>query len=557
MKNLVRTSAFLGLCFLLIACSRAIETTPTSMPLSSAAAPPTRTAIPSQSATITIEAPPTQAYIRPTLIPTIELTLIPDLLKNAFLIQTHEGANGHDLHQIMGWGYGFREYPWPGICSGFHWLDAHHLLIYPAVGQRESIGGAGVDVATQAVVINLESGHVWLPRSYATDSYFGCLKTYWSRELGILITSGGDIPQYGPSDDKDTVFTYTFDGQIVDRYWGKLLDVSPSGTKILVDDDTTIDLRTKEITEFAWYMDYDQEGSSKLFWTSDENRVYRCCYYFGDTVTGKSYRFDTSELRGIDGKPAPSITFHTYGQWVRNDDYFMMEWSWIDDGDKRFLPMFDPNKKIYYEVREMAGIPDDYQCMETTVSPDGIYVWLAGGGKSFLVNLVTFDTVEYPISYSPSFYWSADSKFAWLGVSGVTGNDPSQYYVLSVSDKELKLISINSSHSSNLEWHPTDNVLTYISEDGQKLGFLNAQTMSIQELELPSTFRNFEWSPSGKYIALIAEDDGLWQVDYPNLENLEQIAPSLHGKEEVRWSPDGEFIAFISGSDIFIVDTVK
>ena len=553
MKKLIWASAFLGLCFLLMACGQGIEVASTPMPLTSPTVPPTRTVTPSPHATITIEAAPTQAYVRPTLIPTIDPTLVPDLLKNAFLIQTHEGLNGHDLRQIIGWGYGFRR----GICGGFYWLDVSHLLLYPTVGQRESMGFAGVNVATQAVVINLESGHVWLPRSYATDSYFGCLKTYWSQELGIVIISDISFAQYGPTDDKDAVFTYTFDGQVLDRYWGKLLDVSPSGTKILVDDDTIIDLRTKEITEFAWYMDYDQGGSSKLFWSSDESRVYRCCYYFGDIITGKSYSFDFSELREPNGNPAPSLTFHTYGQWVRNDNYFLIEWSWLDDGDKRFLPMFDPDKKTYYEVREMAGIPDDYQCTETTVSPDGNYVWMAGWGRSYLVNLNTFHALPYPVNSTTDFYWSSDSEFAWLRSSGATGNDPSQYYVLSISDKVLKPLNINLLFDSHLQWHPTDNMLAYIPEDGQKLELLNAHTLLVQELELPSTFRNFEWSPTGKHLALIAEDDSLWQVDYPNLENLEQIAPSLHGIREVKWSPDGEFIAFVSGSDIFIVDMVK
>jgi len=81
--------------------------------------------------------------------------------------------------------------------------------------------------------------------------------------------------------------------------------------------------------------------------------------------------------------------------------------------------------------------------------------------------------------------------------------------------------------------------------------------MSVKEWELPSTFDNLIWSPDGSHIALIAKDGSLWQVDYPNLENFEQLTEPTPDVRGVSWSPDDNSIAFVSGSDIYIVDTAK
>jgi hypothetical protein len=56
---------------------------------------------------------------------------------------------------------------------------------------------------------------------------------------------------------------------------------------------------------------------------------------------------------------------------------------------------------------------------------------------------------------------------------------------------------------------------------------------------------------------MVAEDGSVWQVDYPLLENLEQLTSSLPDVSDLNWSPDGNSISFISGSDIYVVDTIK
>jgi Tol biopolymer transport system component len=86
---------------------------------------------------------------------------------------------------------------------------------------------------------------------------------------------------------------------------------------------------------------------------------------------------------------------------------------------------------------------------------------------------------------------------------------------------------------------------------------MDVRTLSVQKLSLPAAFREPVWSSEGNRIALVAEDGSLWQVDYPTLENLEQLTPTLPDVHAVNWSPDGDSIAFISGSDIYVVETNK
>lgn len=86
--------------------------------------------------------------------------------------------------------------------------------------------------------------------------------------------------------------------------------------------------------------------------------------------------------------------------------------------------------------------------------------------------------------------------------------------------------------------------------------------MSYRELpfalQKPSfTNAQFSWSPDGEKLALVAKDGSLWQVDYPALQNLEQLMPSMPDVGSLNWSPDGNSIAFISGSDIYVVETNK
>jgi hypothetical protein len=586
MKYPFRANIIVLIFALLVACGQVSQLSPTS----SATPFPSDTPIPSQtmtpqieaSPTVDINALPTFSFINtpvagvnipsptanpniPTLLPTIDPISLPELLRKAISVQALKGVNGHNIQQITGWDYGLSQ---SNICNTYQWLDPNHLLLYPRTGQEMvSAFGSMVqkNLSSQLIVVNLINGSFWSSpiesASRTTLLEQNCSPVYWSQELGIIIIQ----KLYGNlySDiQKEAVFTYTFDGQEISHYWGKILSVSPSGTKILVDEDTLIDLRNNKITDLGWYMDYDLERSPNLYWSSDEARLYRCCFYFADLKTGKSYSFKWSDLRGVNGKPVSSpVIPHTHGQWVRNDNFFLVKWDYFSDYSADYIPMFSPVEKKYYDLAEMTGIPVSLVYYATfAVSPDGMYVWITGADPTdgtgmrhgFLVNLVDFKTVSYDNS-GDNFDWSPDSKFVWVTISNTSGST-NEIYILSVIENTLTLFPTD--RTTIPAWHPSKHILAYLTKQNQTISILDAKDMSVEEWKLPLSFDNLIWSPDGSHIALIATDGSLWQANYPKMENIEQLTKPMP-MGNIQWAPDSTSISFTSGKDIYVVKTTK
>lgn len=554
MKTPFNAIIFFGIAIFLVACGLAATPTASPIPSSTAAVAASATPLPSVTPSPTITPTNQPAYISPTLIPTIDPTSLPQLLSEAFSLKVDHRVNGYPIKRLTGWDYGFRQ----KRCNGYQWLDSNHLLLYPRTGEE----GTSYDREEwffQGVVINLESEQLWLPwEGQSKLEWTGnCDSGYWSRELGIVIQQKTSSNLYS-NIIEEAVFTYTFDGQETAQYWGKINGISPSGTKILVDDDTVIDLRKDEIIDLAWHMNYDLERTPRLFWSSDETRLYRCCFYFADLKTGKSHNFEWSDLRGKDGNPASfQILPHTNGEWVRNNNYFLVEWNWFNDYSADYIPMFSPVEKKYYDLSDMTGISASFVYYATFhTSPDGRYTLINGAdpadgiSRSFLVNLATFETTPYDIPIY-DFEWSTDGRFGWAD-----GLDSSNAYILSASSKKLLPFPVNPI-GEFASWHPNEPVLAYLAENNQTLALLNAKNMKVETRILPISVGNFYWSPDGTRIAFLSAEGSLWQVEYPKFRNFEQLTEPLPGVRDVLWSPDGNSIAFISGADIYIVDTTK
>jgi hypothetical protein len=570
MKSLFKVLVLLVTCFVVVACGQSIVTTSpiatsamTMTPIPSQTIV-TATPLPSQTATATVEPTPTE-NVRPTLIPTIDPDLVPELLSRAFSIQTMQGVNGHKIQQITGWDYGlgggvFYGGMWYALCPGYQWLDTNHILLYPEAGQQVTTYGDGATIVTsvvpQLVVMNLDHRTGWALEKATSEI---CNRVYWSQELKILITDEFE-------GENSIVSTYTYDGYRLSRYPGSLWDVSPSGTKILISEDTLIDLRTNKTIKLSWSLeDYYEPHLSDLYWTyPKENRVYRCCYFYADIPSGISHRFQRSDFHDADGNHLDKIGlwFHQ-GEWVRDNKYFLVHWLAVDDGPVRYLPMFDPATKLFYDVWEMAGIPESFTWLYNDVSPDGNHVWIAGWGESYLVDLTTFESLHYPYPENPYTFpdtdWSADSKFVWFQNSG---DKATEFQIVSIADKKSIPLPIIPQVDSYHEWHPINSVAVYPSANKDMLIFLDATTMSYRELPFalqkpPYTNAQFAWSPTGKKLALVKDDGSIWQVDYPSLENLEQLIPSLPDVRYLNWSPDGNSISFISGSGVYVVEVNK
>jgi WD40 repeat protein len=141
-------------------------------------------------------------------------------------------------------------------------------------------------------------------------------------------------------------------------------------------------------------------------------------------------------------------------------------------------------------------------------------------------------------------------------------NKTTDFKILSISNKKLTPLPITFQSDLGHWWHPTDPILIYPAKDKNALVFLDASTMSFRELlfkDQDSRYKisDLAWSPNGDKLIFITESHNLWQVDYPALENLEQIIASVNTIGGAQFSPDGKSISFISGTDIYIVDTVK
>lgn len=565
MRSFVKTNIFVGICIVLTACGHSIA--PTASPVPSSTATATTISTPTHTLSPTITATVQPEYIQPTLIPTVDPTLVPEVLRNAFSVQTLEGLNGHKIRQITGWEYGlgggvFYRGTSYAPCQGYQWLDTNHVLLYPEAGQKVTSYGDGSTMVTgvvpQLVVMNLDHGTGWVLEKATSET---CERVHWSQELKILITDEFE-------GEKSMVSTYTYDGDRLSSYPGSLWDVSPSGTKILISEDTLIDLRTNKTIKLSWSLeDYNEPHLSGLYWTyPEETRVYRCCYFYANLTTGTSHRFKRSDFYLTDGTHLdPSGLWFHQGEWVRDNQYFLVQWLAVDDGPVRYQPLFDPATKLFYDLWELAGISRDLTWRYNKVSPDGDYVWIVGVEASYLVNLITFESWHFP--YSDPYTdtegnWSADSNFVWFETHVYSGNESSEFQILSIADGKLSPIPVTPLPYPNHWWHPTEAIVVYPAADKEALIFLDAATMSYRELPFilhqdPSSPGQVTWNSSGEKLAMIAADGSLWQVDYPALEQLEQLTPALPDISDLGWSPDGNSISFVSGSDIYIVETAK
>jgi len=481
------------------------------------------TATPSPSMTLTAMAKPTSRP-QPTLFPPIDATKLPGMLQSALSVETLNALNGHNLRRITGWSYGF---------DGFEWMNTTHLLARAIIGPKG--GEAHFLPQNYPAAVDLNFGKAWIPKSASLS---------WSERLQKTIVV-----------QKDMVEIYSLDGELEKAYPGSLLGFSPSGTKMLFKDGTWFDLVSGKRVHFDWDQKYIDEYYHRPVWSESENRVYVCCHLYGDAKTGDSYLG-----RGGDAM--------SNGVWILNDKYLMRGCcdNMLFGGPPTF---FDVSTKTFHYLSELISIPmgnigneEENQCIYWFISPNGKNVWLVCSDNNYLVDFITLKFTKYPPHIISDIQWSANGNFALI-------DDSLSLNILSVNSKELKPLPADSQSST---WHPTDNILAYLTNKGQTLSLLDARIMSVQkEAALPAAFQDIIWSPDGKHIALLARDSSLWQIDYPKLDNLEQLTPAMpkltgpvYGIKEnmsliknVTWSPDGTFLAFIGDLDIYIVDTQR
>jgi WD40 repeat protein len=544
----------------------------------------TQAAIPS----ITPTASPTLRATS-TLIPTIEPAKIPDLLNNSLAIETPNPFNGYKLKHITGWENGFNGGVWDrGSRSrqqGYQWLDSSHILLFPATGETTSPNWNTINV--RPVVMNINSGKIWLPpmdRSLNEGRWFSIAIPRWSSRLELLVT--GEI-----LDGKEGVSTFTSDGKRVTHYEGKLIDISPSAERVFISGNTWIDLGSGKKVDFGWeaanglgsVVDVAGSNTKRFFpiWSQDETQIYFCCYYYGNAKTGESYTITNGDSI-FDGGPFVDeyrrSLGHAYGVWL-NDHTVMGSadvWFFSDLG---FIMIFDVVERTYHNLGVVANLPDAFNNSSSSyksISPNGNYMYVTPGAQSstdpqvYLVNLKTFESQLYHVS---GISWVPNGKYALLHTyhQSANGEFSVETQVLTLLDKTLQTYPATSTLSRSdwlaVDWYPNEDVYPSIFIENQ---YLVVEALTFKplinqryEVLLPSDFNTSYQSypeavfrsPQNDRIALIAADGSIWIMDYPALENLEQVTPPQENVKDISWSPDGRYLSYVGETDIYIVDT--
>lgn len=266
------------------------------------------TPIPTGTPAPTTEAVPTPTPVPPpTLIPTIDPGMLPDWLSSAITLQSAEGINGHALSRVTGWELDFRSSNYCGE-GPYRWLDDGHLLVLPIVGQEE---GLGITEYTLPVVANLGMGEFWLPP--IAGIHGGCNVPRWSEPLQTLVATTGQ-----------EVILFTPDGGVVNRFEGGsqigVSFLSPSGLRLLTGA-IWRDLTTGQVVDFGARHEFDPYDTPlpNPAWSSDETRLFSCCFQYADVGTGEYVEFSLTpvDLPGRDGPGAGSPGLTNW--WVLGD----------------------------------------------------------------------------------------------------------------------------------------------------------------------------------------------------------------------------------------------
>ena len=553
-ESVFKTAVCLWVCILYAACAP-VPTRVVSAPS------PEATVTPRPAATVTVTPAPTQIpYHEPTLIPILDPAKIPALLKSAFSLQSLNALDGHRLLRITGWSNGFNGGDWSGY-RGYIWMTNSHILLFPATGEFQLPNWTTIDA--RPVVMDLDTGKTWLPPADLPLDENRSLRIAlprWSSRLNLLVTAETVAGQAGVS-------TFSADGKRLAHYQGRLVDVSPSAERIFFAGDTWLDLGTGRKVDFGWGPGSADDDNRWLpIWSRDENQIYFCCYFYGNAKTGKGYAI-TNERTIFDGGPFINNMHslrHAYGVWL-NDHVVMAQYdAWWYEGPG-FTTIFDVTERTYHNFGVVAGLPDRFNDGASTlkiISPDGDYMYISPGAQPlndpqvYLVDLRALKSQPYPAA---ELDWSPNGKYAIADEQVLTLSDKSLRPLPAKPDSDELFYWIMDS------WHPSAGARLSIYADKQKHQFLyllDVETLTYRRLALPSNFdesygdsTTIAWNPQGDRFVLAAGDGSLWQLDYPKLENLQQLTAPMPGVKDLSWSADGTALAFAGGMDIYVLET--
>jgi WD40 repeat protein len=226
-------------------------------------------------------------------------------------------------------------------------------------------------------------------------------------------------------------------------------------------------------------------------------------------------------------------------------------------GSPGFIAIFDVKERTYHNFGAVAGLPDqfnsDYPYYSISPNRDYMFMFAPTFPQVYLIDLATFKSEPYDTELAE---WSTNGKYALIGDQVLTLSDKTLRSLPAIPDFEKFSYWIIDA------WHPTAGARLIIYADKQKHQFLyllDIETLTYRHLALPSNFddsrdTSITWSPNGDRFVLAAADGSLWQMDYPKLENLQQLTPPIADVKDISWSPDGRYLSYVGGADIYIMD---
>jgi len=538
------------LTLLLVACASPtlVPPTETLVPTPTQWVPPTETLVPTPTQWVPPTAIPTRQPTAnptsspfpvppPTLVPTVDPAALPDLLGAAFAVQQESGMDGHPLRRVTGWEYGLRssDYGRP-----YRWLDSTHLLLFPLVGEQESEMFGAVEL-TLPVVINLDSGATWLPVP-DRDSY---LWPVWSDALQVLIVAKeGKILLLNA--DGDVVQTYT-DRNPRDASFTSLY-LSPSGRRLLVGF-IWHDLETGQIVDFSGQHKWTMGNPG---WSSDETRLFDCCFGYADAQTGQYGYFELGELRPV-GRSGPfGEDFSSLrGHCVLNDTRALVEWDFFEGDEYGVVPLIDPLSETYEDIRILAGMGTDAACRTLKIAPDGGSILVHCQTESYLVDLHSFfaHSMTGDLSFAS---WSADSQFGLLVRDLDRETQRGEYLLLPAHGDVPEPVAETPVIAP--AWSPQGARLAFLTDEARTLAVLDVAEHVVTKVTLPQPSVRPIWDPDGHSLAVQASDGSLWWVPDPAVDQAEQLTPPLPPVRDVSWSPTGDRLAFVNATDVYVVD---
>jgi hypothetical protein len=482
--------------------------------------------------TITITKPSTITFT-PTLTvalsaATLTPTLTPNMAKlliSSMKLQSLEETNAHPLQRITGWANG-----WRGDCGSYNWMDDGHLLLYPVTGEYENFGTYQQSLP---VVASLESGRIWLPvTSGPTDA---CNRAIWSEQFGKLIAL----------QEKETQ-QLDLEGNVIQRFPGGDATgiLSPSGQR-LVTGNILINLETNEV-QTGVSVPGDWFGAPA--WSSDETRIFRCCFGYANFKANKYTRFKLDIEQGareVVGGGIPS-------QWI-NDSRVMVLYDFYGPSGFVWGPLIDPESQSYVNVW-VPGLSwgDARYSSDPSFSPNGQFMAVPCRDEIYWIDLQTLVTHTVPGEFH-FVNWSPDSQFFLLAHGYDPDTTRGEYFLQPVKGEDFT--SLSNDPIVAPAWKGTN--LFFLDDQQRMLISLEPTTNTARRISLPkAVMPKMFWCPRNECITFVSQDSRAlilveMETYIPTLVSLTQpISPIAYRSPQDQYSvsPEVPYLIF-PGSD--------